>query len=81
MLRSVFDYDVHRDETMDLLYDILRKNKLVVDRIGIDAVRGAGKTEGKRPVVIEFTPTGSTELGGPKEGKATDKAHGDSYFC
>lgn len=76
-LRNIFDFDVNREETMDALYDILRKNKLKVDRIGIDAVRGGGdKTEPKkRPMVIEFTPKGSTELDKPKMGKETDKAH------
>lgn len=59
---------------MEALYDILRKNKLQVERIGIDAVRGGDKTT-KRPVVIEFTPKGDTSLGGPKMGKETDKAH------
>jgi hypothetical protein len=62
---------------MDALYDILRKNKLKVERIGIDAVRGGSDpTEPKKkPIVIEFTPKGSTELDKPKLGKATDKAH------
>jgi hypothetical protein len=77
-LRNVFDFDINRPETLDALYDILRKHKIGVDRIGIDAVRGGAKTEGKKPVVIEFKPTGDTSLNEPKYGKDTDKAHGAS---
>lgn len=67
----VFDFDINRPETIDALYDILRKHKLAVSRIGIDAAR-VGSEETKKPVVIEFKPKGDTSLSQPKFGKAPD---------
>ncbi|GAA6012821.1 hypothetical protein JCM10207_005374 [Rhodosporidiobolus poonsookiae] len=78
-LRSIFDFDVHSAATLDSLRDVLRKHRLGVDRVGIDAVRGEGGeglAEGKEKAkVIEYEPKGSTELSGPKEGKHDDKEH------
>ncbi|KAK4700971.1 von Willebrand factor A domain-containing protein 8, partial [Phenoliferia sp. Uapishka_3] len=75
VLRNVFDFDINRLETIDALYDILRKHKLAVRRIGIDAAR-VGSEDTKKPVVIEFKPTGDTSLDKPKFGKAPDgKSH------
>lgn len=59
---------------IELLYDVLRKNGLIVERIGIDAVRGGAATT-KKPIVIEFKPTGPTDLDKPKYGKDDDKPH------
>lgn len=73
-LRNVFDFDVNRPETLDALYDILRKHKLTVERLGIDAVR-VGSEPTKAPVVVEFTPKGDTSLSEPKYGKDTEKKH------
>ncbi|KAM0756043.1 hypothetical protein T439DRAFT_283415 [Meredithblackwellia eburnea MCA 4105] len=78
VLRNVFDFDINRPETLDALYDILRKHKLRVERIGIDAARGGPSAtgEGKKPVVIEFKPKGDTSLSEPKFGKNPDgKSH------
>lgn len=38
VLRNVFDFDVNRPETLEKLYAVLRRHKLAVERIGIDAV-------------------------------------------
>lgn len=65
---------MNRQETIDLLYDILRKNKLKVERVGIDAVRVGGEETKKPPVVIEFTPKDNS-LSQPKYGKDDDKPH------
>ncbi|KAL8292641.1 hypothetical protein RQP46_001253 [Phenoliferia psychrophenolica] len=70
VLRNVFDFDINRPETIDALYDILRKHKLSVARIGIDAAR-IGSEETKKPVVIDFKPK-DTSLSEPKFGKAPD---------
>lgn len=73
-LRNIFDFEVLNLSAIEILYDVLRKNGLMVERIGIDAVRGGAATK-KKPVVIEFKPTGSTELDKPKYGKDTEKEH------
>lgn len=77
VLRNVFDFDVSRPETIEVLYTILRRHKLGVDRVGLDAVRAIGEPgEEKKPgVVVEFEPKGSTELSEPKFGKVDDKEH------
>lgn len=78
-LRNIFDFDVHQPETLDALYDILRRYKLGVERVGIDAVRGEdsrGEGESKKKVeIIEFEPKGDTSLSEPKHGKEDDKEH------
>lgn len=74
VLRNVFDFDVNRPETLDTLYDILRKHKLGVERLGIDAVR-VGTEVKEKAVVVEFKPTGDTSLDEPKYGKTDDKKH------
>lgn len=75
-LRSIFDFDLHSSATLDALREVLRKHKLGNARVGIDAVRGEELSkEEKEAKVIEFEPTGSTELGGPKEGKHDNEEH------
>ncbi|GAA6009045.1 hypothetical protein JCM11491_005725 [Sporobolomyces phaffii] len=82
-LRNVFDFDVHSPSTLDSLYDILRRYKLGVERVGIDAVRGSEREETKagadaddlKPKIVEFEPTGDTSLDQPKFGKEDDKEH------
>ncbi|GAA5899817.1 uncharacterized protein JCM6883_005995 [Sporobolomyces salmoneus] len=82
-LRNVFDFDVHSPSTLDALHDVLRKYKLGVDKVGIDAVRGTGggekhgevETSKKKPEVVEFEPTGDTSLSEPKFGKIDDEEH------
>lgn len=77
VLRNVFDFDVSRPEVLDTLYTVLRKHKLKVERIGIDAVRGEGGDKTKKKVkVIEFEPKGDTSLSEPpKFGKEDNKMH------
>ncbi|SCZ96734.1 BZ3500_MvSof-1268-A1-R1_Chr4-1g06667 [Microbotryum saponariae] len=75
VLRNVFDFDTHRPETIDKLYSILRKYKLGVTRVGLDAVRGPTGLDGekiKKTKVIEFEPKGATDLSEPKFGKGPD---------
>ncbi|SCV74430.1 BQ2448_8069 [Microbotryum intermedium] len=80
VLRNVFDFDTHRPETIDKLYSVLRKYKLGVTRVGLDAVRGPTGLDGekvKKTKVIEFQPRGATDLSEPKFGKGPDgKLHG-----
>lgn len=39
VLRNVFDFDVSSSETIEKLYAVLRRHKLAVERVGMDAVR------------------------------------------
>ncbi|GAA5999420.1 hypothetical protein JCM5350_001970, partial [Sporobolomyces pararoseus] len=85
ILRNIFDFDVHSPATLDALYDTLRRYKLNVERVGIDAVRGSGggKIAGKdlaaeedsKAEFVEFEPTGDTSLTEPKYGKVDDEEH------
>ncbi|GAA5845377.1 hypothetical protein JCM3766R1_006337 [Sporobolomyces carnicolor] len=81
-LRNIFDFDVHSPGTLDALHDVLRRYKLGVERVGIDAVRGNGRndrkdlgTPEKKPEIVEFEPKGDTSLTEPKFGKVDDQEH------
>ncbi|KAI5120535.1 hypothetical protein M0805_004543 [Coniferiporia weirii] len=69
-LRNVFDFDVHRPEAIEFLYDVLRHHGLKVKHLGIDAAREATKKQIKD---VKFEPSGSTELKEPKFGKEDEK--------
>ncbi|GAA5900077.1 hypothetical protein JCM6882_002608 [Rhodosporidiobolus microsporus] len=77
-LRSIFDFDVHSSPTLETLRNVLRRHRLGVDKVGMDAVRGSALPveEGKKKAkVIDFVPKGNTSLSGPKFGKTDDKEH------
>ncbi|KZS88617.1 hypothetical protein SISNIDRAFT_417941 [Sistotremastrum niveocremeum HHB9708] len=64
-LRNVFDFDVYKPETIDVLSDILEHHGLKVQNVGLDAVRDPAE---KKVMEVKFEPTGSTELDEPKKG-------------
>ncbi|BGP19567.1 hypothetical protein JCM10213_000167 [Rhodosporidiobolus nylandii] len=74
-LRNIFDFDLHHPETLDALSSVLTKHGLRVERVGMDAVRGRELSKEEKAKVVQFEPTGSTELSGPKFGKVDDKEH------
>ncbi|TDL27843.1 hypothetical protein BD410DRAFT_781753 [Rickenella mellea] len=68
-LRNVFDFDIYKPETIDILLDILDHHGLKVDRLGIDAARETSKKQVKD---VKFEPK-NTELNEPKYGKEDPK--------
>ncbi|BGP10994.1 hypothetical protein JCM10049v2_006888 [Rhodotorula toruloides] len=79
-LRNLFDFDTHRPETIDALMAVLRKYRLGVERVGMDAVRGqiVPVDELRKAKEIEFDPAKEgrdTSLSEPKVGKDDGKEH------
>ncbi|KAM0790964.1 hypothetical protein ACM66B_004269 [Microbotryomycetes sp. NB124-2] len=81
-LRNVFDFDALKPEVNEMLYNVLRKHKLNVQRVGLEAVRAKAndRQNGEaKPKVIDFTPKDQSELDPdkdqPKFGKTDDKQH------
>lgn len=79
-LRNLFDFDTHRPETIDALMTVLRKYRLGVERVGMDAVRGqiVPVDELRKAKEIEFDPAKEgrdTTLSEPKFGKDDGKEH------
>ncbi|GAA5909649.1 hypothetical protein JCM8208_003837 [Rhodotorula glutinis] len=79
-LRSIFDFDVSRPETLDALMTVLRRHKLGVKYVGMDAIRGQELPEGelRKAGEISFDPEKEgrdTDLGGPKYGKTDNEEH------
>lgn len=74
-LRNIFDFDVHRPEITNALYEILKRHGLPVSKVGMDAVREGASKETKKALNVDYKPKGPTDLSAPKYGKDTDKAH------
>ncbi|KAK4055403.1 hypothetical protein OIO90_003241 [Microbotryomycetes sp. JL221] len=81
-LRNVFDFDALKPEVNEMLYNVLRRHKLNVQRVGMDAVRAKSADRGEnstQPKVIDFTPKDQGDLDvekdQPKFGKVDDKQH------
>jgi len=80
-LRNIFDFDASsRPETLDALMTVLRRHKLGVRFVGMDAVRGQELPEGelRKAGEISFDPEKEgrdTDLGGPKYGKTDNEEH------
>ncbi|BGP51199.1 hypothetical protein JCM10450v2_007128 [Rhodotorula kratochvilovae] len=79
-LRNLFDFDVTRPETLDALRTVLKRHRLGVAHVGMDAVRGQALPEGelRKAGEIEFDPEKEgrdTGLGGPKYGKEDNEEH------
>ena len=79
-LRNLFDFDIHRPETIDALAAVLKRYKLGVVHVGVDAVRGqeVPVEELRRAKEIDFDPVKEgrqTDLSGPKFGKQDNKEH------
>ncbi|EIW79654.1 hypothetical protein CONPUDRAFT_137936 [Coniophora puteana RWD-64-598 SS2] len=69
-LRNIFDFDIYKPDTHDKLLRILARHGLEAGPLGLDASRESMK---KKPVDIEYEPSGSTELNEPKEGEHDPK--------
>ncbi|KWU41842.1 hypothetical protein RHOSPDRAFT_30334 [Rhodotorula sp. JG-1b] len=79
-LRNLFDFDIHRPETIDALAAVLKRYKLGVIQVGVDAVRGqeVPVEQLRRAKEIDFDPVKEgrqTDLSGPKFGKQDNKEH------
>ncbi|KAJ3534193.1 hypothetical protein NM688_g7173 [Phlebia brevispora] len=65
VLRNIFDFDVHRPETIEKLAEILDHHGLIVKRVGLEAAR----EEARKVLDIKYEPKGDTSLSQPKYGK------------
>ncbi|CAL1709976.1 unnamed protein product [Somion occarium] len=65
-VRNVFDFDVYKPDTINILADILDHHGLVVKRLGLDAAREAAQ---KKVLDMKYEPKGNTDLDKPKFGK------------
>ncbi|KAI8846560.1 AAA domain-containing protein [Chytridium lagenaria] len=70
VLRNVFDFDVHRNETMGVLRDAFRRHGIQVPELGFDAVHRGDPNAPKLALRVEMAATKPPpEASDPKHGK------------
>ncbi|KAJ3214369.1 hypothetical protein HDU67_001757 [Dinochytrium kinnereticum] len=74
VLRNVFDFDVHRGETVAVLREAFKRHGINVPELGFDAVNHSDPNAPKLSMRIEKAATNAPpEASDPKHGKVDDK--------